>query len=87
VLSQLLKIDVPADTYNLIDKTLSILDIVEVMKVVYDDLESFFINQNYTGHNLEAERQSSLLNYISLPETNLEEELKTFRGKFTFYPS
>ena len=87
VLSQLLKIDVPADTYNLIDKTLSILDIVEVMKVVYDDLESFFINQNYTGHNLEAERQSSLLNYISLPETNLEEELKTFRSKFTFYPS
>ena len=87
VLSQLLKINVPADTYNLIDKTLSILDIVEVMKVVYDDLESFFINQNYTGHNLEAERQSSLLNYISLPETNLEEELKTFRGKFTFYPS
>jgi UDP-glucose 4-epimerase len=87
VLSQLLRVDVPADTYNLIDKTLSILDIVEVMKVVYNDLESFFINQNYTGHNLEVERQSALLNYISLPETNLEEELKTFRGKFTFYPS
>jgi UDP-glucose 4-epimerase len=87
VLSQLLKVDVPAGTYNLIDKTLSILDIVEVMKVIYDDLESFFINQNYTGHNLEVERQSSLLNYVSLSETNLEDELKTFRGKFTFYPS
>jgi UDP-glucose 4-epimerase len=86
VLSQLLKIDVPAGTYNLADKTLSILDIVEVMKVIYNDLESFFINQNYTGHNLEVERQSALLNYISLPETSLEDELKTFSGKFTFYP-
>ena len=86
VLSQLLKVDVPAGIYNLVDKTLSILDIVEVMKVIYNDLESFFINQNYTGHNLEVERQSPLLNYISLPETSLEDELKTFSGKFTFYP-
>jgi UDP-glucose 4-epimerase len=86
ILSQLLKVDVPAGTYNLADKTLSILDILEVMKVIYNDLESFFINQNYTGHNLEVERQSALLNYISLPETNLEDELKTFSGKFTFYP-
>ncbi len=86
VLSQLLKIDVPAGIYNLADKTLSILDIVEVMKGIYNDLESFFINQNYTGHNLEVERQSALLNYISLPETSLEDELKTFSGKFTFYP-
>jgi UDP-glucose 4-epimerase len=86
ILSQLLKVDVPAGIYNLADKTLSILDIVEVMKTIYNDLESFFINQNYTGHNLEVERQSALLNYISLPETSLEDELKTFSGKFTFYP-
>ena len=59
----------PAGIYNLTDKTLSILDIVEVMKTVYTDLESFFDNQNYTGHNLEVERQSALLNYISLPDS------------------
>jgi len=85
VLSKLLNTEIPAGIYNLTDKTLSILDIVEVMKTVYPDLESFFINQNYTGHNLEVERQSSLLNYIALPESNLEDELKVFRGKFTFY--
>ena len=85
VLSQLLKNDVPGGIYNLADKTLSILDIVEVMKTIYPDLESFFINQNYTGHNLEVERQSSLLKYISLPESDLEDELKVFKGKFTFY--
>ncbi|HEX5149829.1 MAG TPA: NAD-dependent epimerase/dehydratase [Parafilimonas sp.] len=85
VLSQLLNNDVPGGIYNLADKTLSILDIVEVMKTIYPDLESFFINQNYTGHNLEVERQSSLLKYISLPESNLEDELRVFKGKFTFY--
>lgn len=85
VLAQLLSADIPGGTYNLADKTLSILDIVEVMKTIYPDLESFFINQNYTGHNLEVERQSKLLNYISLPESDLEEELRTFKEKFTFY--
>lgn len=85
VLAQLLQKEIANGTYNLTDKTLSILDIVEVMKIIYPDLESFFINQNYTGYNLEIERQSSLLNYITLPETNLEDELKVFKGKFTFY--
>ncbi|MEO8712633.1 MAG: SDR family oxidoreductase, partial [Parafilimonas sp.] len=85
ILSKVLTADMPGGTYNLVDKTLSILDIVEVMKTVYPDLECFFINQNYTGHNLEVERQSLLLNYISLPESNFEEELKVFRSKFTFY--
>jgi UDP-glucose 4-epimerase len=61
VLSKLLVNEIPAGIYNLADKTLSILDIVEVMKTVYPDLESFFINQNYTGHNLQVERQSALL--------------------------
>ena len=87
LLAQLLKVEVPGGIYNLADKTLSILDIVEVMKTIYPDLESFFINQNYTGHNLEVERQSALLNYVSLPESNLEDELKEFKSKFTFYAS
>src|SRR5690242_16133468 len=85
ILEQVLLKEVPSDTYNLADKTLSILDIVEVMKNIYPDLESFFINQNYTGHNLEVERPTKLMNYISIEESDLEEELKTFREKFTFY--
>jgi UDP-glucose 4-epimerase len=85
VLSQLLSTPVPTGTYNLVDKNLSILDIADVMKTIYPDLESFFINQNYTGHNLQVERQSQLLNHVNLIETSLEDELKEFRKKFTFY--
>ena len=85
VLAQVLQIDIAGGTYNLVDKTLSILDIAEAMKTVYPNLESFFINQNYTGFNLEVERQSALLNHIILTQTRLEDELQTFKGKFTFY--
>ena len=85
VLAELLLKEIPNGTYNLTDKTLSILDIVDVMKNIYPELESFFINQNYTGFNLEVKRQSALLNYINLPETSLEDELKVFKGKFTFF--
>jgi UDP-glucose 4-epimerase len=85
ILSQLLCKNIPGDTYNLADKTLSILDIVEVMRNIYPDLESFFINQNYTGHNLEVARQSKLLTYVSMPDSNLEDELRSFKERFTFH--
>lgn len=85
VLAQLLSKDIPSGIYNLADKTLSILDIVEVMKNIYPDLESFFINQNYTGHNLEVQRPTKLMNYVTIEESDLEEELKVFKSKFTFY--
>ena len=86
VLSQLLSSNLPAGTYNLTDKNLSILEIAEAMRTIYPDLESFFINQNYTSHNLQVERNAVLQNYIVFPESNLEDELKEFRTKFTFYP-
>src|SRR4029079_10579308 len=57
LLAQLLQLPIPAGIYNLADNTVSILDIVDVMKTIYPDLESFFSNQNFTGHNLEVERQ------------------------------
>jgi len=85
ILSQLLSSNIPAGTYNLTDKNLSILEIADVMRTIYPDLESFFINQNYTGHNLHVERNAVLQNYIQLSESNLEDELKEFKSKFTFY--
>lgn len=87
VLSQLLISGIPAGTYNLTDKNLSILEIAEVMKAVYPELESFFINQNYTGHNLQVERNAVLQNYIVFPESNFEDELKEFKTRFTFSPA
>ena len=86
VLSQLLSSNIPAGTYNLTDKNLSILEVAEAMRAIYPDLESFFINQNYTGHNLQVERNAVLQNHIVFRESNLEDELREFKTKFTFHP-
>lgn len=87
VLSQLLQREIPSGTYNLSDKTLSILEISETLNQIYPGMESFFINQNYGGHNLLVERNSRLLEYIPLAESNLEHELRAFKEQFSFYLS
>lgn len=84
VLSDLLNKNIPNGIYNLSDKNLNILDVVEVLKKIYPDMESFFINQNYGAHDLQVDRNSGLLNHVSLPETNLEDELRKFKERFSF---
>ncbi|MGI8952044.1 MAG: NAD-dependent epimerase/dehydratase family protein [Chitinophagaceae bacterium] len=85
VLSQLLSTEIASGIYNVVDKNLSILDIAEVLKKIYPNIESFFINQNYTGHNLQVERKSKLTKFLSLPETDLEQELNAFKEQFSFH--
>ncbi len=87
ILTQLLRKNIPSGTYNLSDKNLSILDISEALNAIYPGLESFFINQNYVGHDLLIERESALLKYVTLADSNLEHELRAFKEQFSFYMS
>lgn len=84
VLSQLLHRNIPSGLYNLTDKTLSILEISEALQNIYPELESFFINQNYAGHDLQVERNSKLLEYVPLADSILEHELRAFKEQFSF---
>ncbi len=87
ILSQLLTKIIPSGTYNLSDKNLNILHISEALNAIYPGLESFFINQNYMGHDLLIERESTLLKYVTLAGSNLEHELRAFKEQFSFYTS
>jgi UDP-glucose 4-epimerase len=87
ILSQLLQLDIPSGIYNLSDKNLNILDISEVLNRIYPGLESFFVNQNYLGHDLRIKRESKLLQYVPLVQSNLEHELRAFKEQFSFYLS
>jgi UDP-glucose 4-epimerase len=87
ILSQLLLLNIPNGIYNLSDKNLSILDISEVLNTIYPGLESFFINQNYAGHDLLVQRESKLLQYVPLVNSNLEHELRAFKEQFSFFLS
>ncbi len=83
-LIDILQTAIPSGTYNMSDKILNILDITEVMKELYGDLESFFINQNYAVHDLRVERQSKLLEYVCMDDSNLKDELQHFKEQFSF---
>ncbi len=87
ILKNLWKTNIPSGIYNLSDKNLSILEISDALNAVYPGLESFFINQNYAAHDLLVQRESNLLRYVNLVESNLEHELQAFKEQFSFFIS
>ncbi|MBX7140266.1 MAG: NAD-dependent epimerase/dehydratase family protein [Chitinophagales bacterium] len=84
ILSTLSKTDVPSGIYNCSDKNLEILDILSVLKNIYPDLEYFHINQHITMQELKVDPAGKLYSYVSLPDSNLETELREFRQHFAF---
>ena len=69
----------PSDIYNLSDKNLKVLDLVDVFKEVYPDLEFIFINQHIEMKNLQIADCSKIKEYITIPESNLKEEVIAFK--------
>jgi UDP-glucose 4-epimerase len=77
--------DLPSDTYNLSDKNLKILDLVDVFKEVYPDLEFIFINQHIEMKNLQIADCDKIKKYITIPESDLKEEVIRFKeNSFSF---
>ena len=76
--------DIPSGIYNLSDRNLEIVDIVEVLKKIYPDLEYLFVNQHLSMQELKVETKSRLYHYIPLPESDLLDELKEFKQRFSF---
>jgi UDP-glucose 4-epimerase len=83
-LAQLIRTQVPSGTYNLTDKNLQLLDLVDITKALYPDLEFIFINQHLTLKELQVSPESALRQYIHFPQTDLQEELTEFKGRFAF---
>ena len=70
VLTQVFQKKIPSGVYNLVDKNMQLLQVAEAVNEVYPGIESFFINQNYTGFHLEVKRESALFSYIDFPVTD-----------------
>lgn len=83
-LSELRRISVPSDFYNLTDKNLEILDIVDLLKEIYPDLEFLFINQHLELRELKVNPESRLMNYVHLEQTDFKQELIDFKDRFSF---
>lgn len=85
VFSRLLEGEVPSGIYNLVERNLSILDIVDVLKEVNPDLEFLFINQHLKLRNIKVSTDLKLSNYLDISsKTTFKEEIASFHDRFSF---
>lgn len=85
VLRALIHADMPSDTYNLVEKNLQILDIVDVVKAIYFDLEFIFVNRHLSLRQLSVDTDLKLFKHIPRwEESSLLDEMEAFRKRFSF---
>ncbi|MDX1629813.1 MAG: NAD-dependent epimerase/dehydratase family protein [Fulvivirga sp.] len=84
-LANILDGKVTPEIYNLVDKDLTILDIVDVLKEMIPDLEFIFINQHLKLRELLVEPNKRLMKQLNIDHSkSLKEELREFRNQFSF---
>jgi UDP-glucose 4-epimerase len=83
-LVQLKHKELPSDIYNIMDRNMEILDIVDIMKEIYPELEFLFINQHLELRELRVNPETKFSKYYKLPETDFKEELIKFKDRFAF---
>lgn len=77
--------NVPSGTFNIVDKNLEILDVVDVLKEIYPSLEFIFINQHLNLRQMQVDRNSKLRDLIDFEnQASLKEELLDFKARFSF---
>lgn len=84
-LNNLLTASLQSGTYNVVERSMQVFDVVDVLKQLLPSLEFIFINQHLKLHELIVKPNEAIntaLN-ISNPKT-LKEELAEFLGKFSF---
>jgi UDP-glucose 4-epimerase len=74
----------PSDDYNLVDKTLSVLEIADVLKEIYPSLEMVFVNQHLKMREIKVERDERINQLLHKKAPSLLEELKAYKKVFAF---
>ena len=84
-LHNLLTADLPGDVYNVVDKNLKVIDILDVLKELIPSLEFIFINQHLSLHELNVKVNPLVNDTLGIHnQRSLEEELSEFLTKFSF---
>ncbi len=84
-LSRLLDGHVSPGIYNLVDRNLTVLDIVDTLKMLLPELEFIFINQHLTLRQLKVERDEDLAGQLNLQaDMSFQDELQEFMEQFSF---
>ncbi len=84
-LNNLLNADLPSDVYNVVDKNLKVIDILDVMKELIPELEFIFINQHLRLHELNVKVNPLVTDTLHIRNSrSLKEDLSEFLKKFSF---
>ncbi|GAA5038974.1 hypothetical protein GCM10011506_37500 [Marivirga lumbricoides] len=77
---------VPSGYYNVVDNNLQVLDVVDVLKELYPEMEFTFINQHLKLRELLVDRKTALMDYINYPngENSLKADLAKFKEHLRF---
>jgi UDP-glucose 4-epimerase len=78
--------DIPSGYYNVVDKNLEVLEIVDDLKAIYPNMEFTFINQHLKLRELLVNPETKLKQYIPYPsqQSNLKDELLNFKENLSF---
>jgi len=85
-LVQLLEVDIPSGTYNLFDRNLSVMEVVQVMRNLYPALESLHTLKDLSLRSLTAAPDEVIDKNLYIPSQDLATQLGDFRQKFSFLP-
>jgi UDP-glucose 4-epimerase len=78
--------DIPSGYYNVVDKNLEVLDIVDALKAIYPEMEFTFINQHLKLRELLVNPESKLQKYLDYPtaSSSLKDDLLLFKEHLRF---
>jgi len=81
-----IKNDIPSGYYNVVDKNLEVLDIVDALKAIFPDMEFTFINQHLKLRELLVNPETKLQKYIDFPNgsSSLKDDLLLFKEYLRF---
>lgn len=84
-LSNVLYTDLPSGTYNLVGRSMKVIDIVDALKQLIPDLEFIFINQHLKLHQLNVKENELVNKKLGINNHRpLKEELQEFLSRFSF---
>ncbi len=84
-LANVLKSDLPGGVYNLVERNIKVIDIVDELKQLIPDMEFVFINQHLTLHELNVKCNDPVNQKLGIADLKpLQQELREFINRFSF---
>src|SRR5688572_28050898 len=84
-LNNLLSSQLPSGTYNLVERSIKVFDIVDELKQLIPELEFIFINQHLKMHEVNIKTNAEVNSALGITNgRTLKEELQEFLSRFSF---